>query len=211
MLASWTLRTSPCDTSTRATESREPAFYVCSWHKPAVRWRAEHVRSARAFQTSTCSAIAKASSTSMPRYLTVLSILVCPSKSWTALRFPVADRSGQLSCVGGNACQTASGPTRRRSLPSFWASAIPFAALPNIQDIVGAAIADIATMHRKSTGRRDRLSIDLGTESMTELGPGTKRRASVMRAPPWSAVLWAAPSRSGPRRSRTGLRSPSRQ
>jgi hypothetical protein len=30
------------------------------------------------------------------------------------------------------------------SLPSFWASAIPFAALPNIQDIVGAAIADIA-------------------------------------------------------------------
>jgi hypothetical protein len=35
-------------------------------HKPAVRGRAEHVRSARAFQTSTCSAIAKASSTSMP-------------------------------------------------------------------------------------------------------------------------------------------------
>jgi hypothetical protein len=32
----------------------------------------------RVFQTSTCSAIAKASSTSMPRYLTVLSILVCP-------------------------------------------------------------------------------------------------------------------------------------
>ena len=51
--------------------------------------RAEHIRSARVFQTSTCSAIARASSTSMPRYLTVLSILVWPSKSWTALRFPV--------------------------------------------------------------------------------------------------------------------------
>ena len=38
-------------------------------------------RSARAFQTSTCSAIAKASSTSMPGYRTVLSILVCPSRS----------------------------------------------------------------------------------------------------------------------------------
>src|SRR5467141_2786592 len=60
-------------------------------------------------------------------------------------------------------------------------------------------------------GTRDRLSIDRGTESMPELGPGTKRRASVMRAPPWSAVLWAAPSRAGPRHSRTGLRSPSRQ
>src|SRR5207244_3974057 len=41
--------------------------------------RAEHVCSARVFQTSTCSAMARASSTSMPRYLTVLSILVCPS------------------------------------------------------------------------------------------------------------------------------------
>src|SRR5262245_1209985 len=43
---------------------------------------AEHVRSAPVLQTSTCSAIAKASSTSMPRYLTVLSILVWPSRSW---------------------------------------------------------------------------------------------------------------------------------
>ena len=57
--------------------------------KPAVRGQAEYVRSARVFQTSTCSAIARASSSSMPRYLTVLSILVCPSKSWTALRLPV--------------------------------------------------------------------------------------------------------------------------
>jgi hypothetical protein len=50
--------------------------FFCSWHKTAVRRRAEYVRSARVFQKSTCSAIAKASSTSMPRYLTVLSILV---------------------------------------------------------------------------------------------------------------------------------------
>ena len=41
------------------------------------------------------------------------------------------------------------------------------------------------------------LSIDLGTESMPELGPGTKRRASVMRAASWSAVLWVAASRAG--------------
>jgi hypothetical protein len=38
--------------------------------------RAEHVWSALIVQTSTCSVIASASSTSMPRYLTVLSILV---------------------------------------------------------------------------------------------------------------------------------------
>ena len=37
--------------------------------------------------TSVCSAISRASSTSMPRYLTVLSILVWPSKSWTARKF----------------------------------------------------------------------------------------------------------------------------
>src|SRR5260370_21328872 len=67
----------------------------------------------------------------------------------------------------------------------------------------GGALRALA-MYRKSTGRRDRLSIDLGTESMPELEPGTKRRASVMRAPPWSAFLWAATSRSGPRHSRTG-------
>jgi hypothetical protein len=58
------------------TEMPGQADDVCTWHKPAVGGRAEHVRSARVFQTSTCSAIAKASSTSMPRYLTVLSILV---------------------------------------------------------------------------------------------------------------------------------------
>jgi hypothetical protein len=65
------------------------AANVGSWHKPAVRDRAEYVRSARVFQTPTCSAIARASSTSMPRYLTVLSILLWPSRSRTALRLPV--------------------------------------------------------------------------------------------------------------------------
>ena len=37
------------------------------WHQAALRWRAEHVCSARVIQTSTCSAMASASSTSMPR------------------------------------------------------------------------------------------------------------------------------------------------
>ena len=50
------------------TTSRAPerAGDFRTWHKPAVRARAERVRSARVFQTSTCSAIARASSTSMP-------------------------------------------------------------------------------------------------------------------------------------------------
>src|ERR1019366_9802605 len=51
--------------------------------------RAERASSARADQRSTCSAIERASSTSMPRYLTVLSILVWPSNSCTARRLPV--------------------------------------------------------------------------------------------------------------------------
>lgn len=41
------------------------------------------------FQTSICSAMAKASSTSKPRYRTMLSTLVRPSSNCTALRFPV--------------------------------------------------------------------------------------------------------------------------
>jgi len=57
---------------------------VAYWSVSAVNGRAEHVCSAQVFQTSTCSAIARASSTSIPRYLTVLSILVWPSKSCTA-------------------------------------------------------------------------------------------------------------------------------
>jgi hypothetical protein len=59
------------------------------WPEASDAYRAEHVGSARVFQTSTCSAIECASSTSMPRYLTVLSILVCPSKSCTARKLPV--------------------------------------------------------------------------------------------------------------------------
>src|SRR5262249_48007339 len=53
------------------------------WNWPEAvdgRW-AEHVRSALTIQTSTCSAIASASSTSMPRYRTVLSNLL-PARAW---------------------------------------------------------------------------------------------------------------------------------
>jgi hypothetical protein len=50
---------------------------------------AELFRFAPVDQTSTCSAMASASSTSMPRYLTVLSILVCPNSSCTARKLPV--------------------------------------------------------------------------------------------------------------------------
>jgi hypothetical protein len=60
-----------------------------NWHKAAVGGWSERVRSVQAFQTPTCSAIAKASSTSVPRYRSVLSILVWPSKSWVALKLPV--------------------------------------------------------------------------------------------------------------------------
>jgi hypothetical protein len=44
------------------------------WHEAAERRRGENVRSARVIQTSICSTIAMVSSTSMPRYLTVLSM-----------------------------------------------------------------------------------------------------------------------------------------
>src|SRR6478752_8240749 len=52
------------------------SFFSCrtrvrSWHEPAHNRWAEHVRSAQVHQASTCSAIASASSTSMPRYRTV--------------------------------------------------------------------------------------------------------------------------------------------
>jgi hypothetical protein len=49
---------------------------VWFWPEAAEVGRAEHVRSALVLQTSICSAIARASSTSMPRYLTVLLIFV---------------------------------------------------------------------------------------------------------------------------------------
>jgi hypothetical protein len=48
-----------------AAPSRESGFV--HWHELAVRGRAEYACSPRAFQTSTCSAIARASSTSIPR------------------------------------------------------------------------------------------------------------------------------------------------
>src|SRR5947208_13711928 len=51
--------------------SREAPPYPDPWDEAAEECRAENVRSARVFQTSVCSAIATASSTSMPRYLTV--------------------------------------------------------------------------------------------------------------------------------------------
>jgi hypothetical protein len=57
--------------------------------KPPVKGRAEHFRSAHQVQTPTCSAIASASSTSIPRYRTVLSIFVCPRRSCTARKLPV--------------------------------------------------------------------------------------------------------------------------
>jgi len=51
------------------------------WHDPAKKRGAEQVCSARVVQTSTCSAIVRASSTSIPRYRTVLSTFVWPSSS----------------------------------------------------------------------------------------------------------------------------------
>jgi hypothetical protein len=57
------------------------------WHETGWSGRARPL--CPVIQTSTCSAMARASSTSMPRYLTVLSILVWPSRSCTARRLPV--------------------------------------------------------------------------------------------------------------------------
>ena len=55
----------------------------------SVTGRAASLPSGRPVQISTCSEIAKASSMSMPKYRTVLSILVWPSKSCTARKLPV--------------------------------------------------------------------------------------------------------------------------
>jgi hypothetical protein len=78
----------------RQTQKRAlPPQWAISFHsKTTTQMSAcgpKAVRSAQVIQTSDCSAIARASSTSMPRYLTVLSILVWPSKSCTARRLPV--------------------------------------------------------------------------------------------------------------------------
>jgi hypothetical protein len=62
---------------------------VRTWPSPTLGRRAEHGSSARVLQTSIFSAISIASSISMPKYRTVLSIFVCSSKSWTARRLPV--------------------------------------------------------------------------------------------------------------------------
>jgi hypothetical protein len=62
----------------------KPTAFSVLGTSPTVRGRAEHVRSARVFQKSTCSSQGVIDLNA----LTVLSILVCPSKSWTALRFP---------------------------------------------------------------------------------------------------------------------------
>src|SRR5271165_6604827 len=68
---------------------------------------AEHVRSARILQTSTCSAMARASSTSMPRYRTVLSILVWPSKKLhgSQVASPTIDQGRFCSSQGMSAEQ----------------------------------------------------------------------------------------------------------
>ncbi len=46
-------------------------------------------RAGRLIQSSICSEMVSASSTSTPRYWTVLSILAWPRRIWTARRFPV--------------------------------------------------------------------------------------------------------------------------
>ena len=78
----------------RKALTREAASQAIQWRRSAngafEKWRLGRACPLHPnFQTSTCSAIASASSTSMPRYLTVLSILVWPSNSWTARRLPV--------------------------------------------------------------------------------------------------------------------------
>ena len=50
------------------------------WHEGEAEEGLSQFGFAPIVQTSACSAMAKASSTSMPRYLTVLSIFVCPNE-----------------------------------------------------------------------------------------------------------------------------------
>jgi hypothetical protein len=91
-------RNQPAERMPRRGDATEPGSrelhvavrrYVSSWHDADHRNGAKHVRFAPRVQTSTCSAIASASSTSIPRYRTVLSIFRCPSSNWTARRLPV--------------------------------------------------------------------------------------------------------------------------
>lgn len=69
-------------------EQRVPKT-VRSWSAGATISRCAAPLFGRGFQTSVCSAISRASSTSIPKYRTVLSILVWPSRSCTARRFLV--------------------------------------------------------------------------------------------------------------------------
>jgi hypothetical protein len=65
---------------------------VCFWPLADHLKGAERVRSTPEVQTSTCSAIAIASSTSTPRYRTVPSILVWPNRScWARAAFTASD------------------------------------------------------------------------------------------------------------------------
>src|SRR5450631_4356629 len=64
------------------------------WRNAVRMERAEHVCSARVVQTSTCSAMERASSTSMPRYLTVLSIFLSPARAARRANYRYAGRSG---------------------------------------------------------------------------------------------------------------------
>src|SRR5438067_3792336 len=53
---------------------------VRNWHEGEAEGGQSQFGFAPVVQTSTCSAMVRASSTSMPRYLTVLSIFVCPTR-----------------------------------------------------------------------------------------------------------------------------------
>jgi hypothetical protein len=56
------------------------SMMVNFWHEGELKEGQSQVGFAPVVQTSTCSAMARASSTSMPRYLTMLSIFVCPKQ-----------------------------------------------------------------------------------------------------------------------------------
>jgi hypothetical protein len=89
-LAAQSVRMSQRDSAMSALRQRAEvaitSLAVRVWHEPAVGGRAKPVRSAPLFQTSTCSV--RASSTSMQRYRTVLSVLVCPVLLSNAVLFP---------------------------------------------------------------------------------------------------------------------------
>src|SRR5215472_11881620 len=80
------LRFHDCEGSTAV---RGGSADVGNWHDGELKERQSQFGFAPVVQTSTCSAMARASSTSMPRYLTVLSIFVCPNSSCTARKLPV--------------------------------------------------------------------------------------------------------------------------